>query len=83
MTLTEREVAVKVKFDFAHLAESILAESRDLRQSPPSSSSPVQGSSAVTVSRTCPLGGNIHPPLAPSSELTAKRHGRRTRLTMH
>ena len=72
----------KIKFDFAHLAESILAESRDHCQSPRthvSSSSSIQVSAAVSGSRTCPLGGSAHTPLAPSCDLLAKRPGRRAR----
>jgi len=73
----------KVKFDFAHLAESILAESRDKCQSPQthvsSSSSSTQVNVIVSASRTCPLGGSAHTPLATPCELMAKRPGRRAR----
>jgi len=73
----------EIKFDFAHLAESILAESRDRRQSPQthvsSCSASTQVNVAVSASRTCPLGGSAHTPLAPPCELMAKRPGRRAR----
>ena len=67
---------VKVAFDFAHLAESILAETRD-HVSMTSSSTSL--STQVSASRTCPLGGDAHTPLLTPDELMAKRPGRRAR----
>jgi len=75
MTLTGRELKVKVKFDYAHLAESILAESRDQPSSAPISQRPSDGCDRP------PGGISSHAaPLAPSGELTTKRHQRRTRF---
>jgi len=81
----DREVKVKVTFDFAHLAESILAEAQNNSTqthllSPQSSSMSVRGQSAVSVPRTCPLGGaDTYTPLLPPGDSVAKRPGRRAR----
>ena len=70
---------VKVKFDFAHLAESILAEQKSRDQQTP----PPRG--AGHLASSYPLGGDTHAlatPATPGGSAEKPRHAaRRTRLS--
>jgi len=83
MTLwtTGGAMKVKVKFDFAHLAESILAEQKSRDQQTP----PPRG--AGHLASSCPLGGDTHAfatPATPGGSAEKPRHAaRRTRLSIY